>query len=73
MKLLLALSFGFLNLGRTGYYIALLLLYIYCAMDSRSTRSWRVLCWNVRGLNSDHRQRAVRNKIDESLAAVVCL
>lgn len=48
-------------------------LYIYRPMDSRSTRSWHVLCWNVRGLNSDHRQCAVRNKIDESLAIVVCL
>lgn len=42
-------------------------------MEDRSTRSWRVLCWNVRGLNADARKRAVRNKIDESLASVVCL
>ena len=42
-------------------------------MDPRSTRSWRVMCWNVRGLNSDDRQRAVRNKVEESMASVVCL
>ena len=42
-------------------------------MDPRSTRSWRVMCWNVRGLNSDDRQRVVRNKVEESMASVVCL
>ena len=42
-------------------------------MDSRSNRSWRVFRWNVRGLNAPARQRAVRNKIDESMASVVCL
>lgn len=36
-------------------------------------RKWRVLCWNVRGLNSDARQRAVRAKIEESDCAIVCL
>ena len=37
------------------------------------TRIWKVLCWNVRGLNSESRQRAVRNKIDESQCQVICL
>lgn len=32
-----------------------------------------MLCWNVRGLNSDARQRAVREKIDESGCSIVCL
>lgn len=45
----------------------------YVRMDSRSTRSWCVLCWNARGLNSDVRQRAVGNKIDECLAFVFYL
>ena len=36
-------------------------------------RKWRVLCWNVRGLNADNRQREVRAKIDESECDVICL
>lgn len=36
-------------------------------------RKWRVLCWNVRGLNSDNRKRDVRNKIDESECDIICL
>ena len=36
-------------------------------------RNWDVLCWNVRGLNSEARQRAVRQKIDESHCAIACL
>jgi exonuclease III len=33
---------------------------------------WKVLCWNIRGLNSDDKQRAVYNKIIESGCAVAC-
>ena len=48
--------------------------YLYLAlMESNSTRDWNVLCWNVRGLNSAARQRAVREKIDESHCSVICL
>jgi exonuclease III len=32
-----------------------------------------VFCWNVRGLNSDNRQREVRSKIEESKCDVICL
>ena len=39
---------------------------------SNACKSWNVLCWNVRGLNSDARQRAVRQKLDESQCAVAC-
>jgi exonuclease III len=42
-------------------------------MSSQRTRIWRVLCWNVRGLNADARQRAVRSKIEESQASIICL
>jgi exonuclease III len=38
-----------------------------------SKRNWRVLCWNVRGLNGEVRQRAVRAKIDESCCDIICL
>jgi exonuclease III len=36
-------------------------------------RNWRVLCWNVRGLNADDRQRSVRAKIEECSCDIVCL
>lgn len=36
-------------------------------------RNWKILCWNVRGLNSDARQCSVREKVIESQCAVVCL
>ena len=39
---------------------------------SNACKNWSVRCWNVRGLNSDARQRAVRQKLDESQCAVAC-
>ena len=39
---------------------------------SNACKNWSVLCWNVRGLNSDARQRAVRQKLDESHCAIAC-
>lgn len=39
---------------------------------SNACTNWSVLCWNVRGLNSEARQRAVRQKLDESLCVVAC-
>jgi exonuclease III len=36
-------------------------------------RNWRVLCWNVRGLNANDRQRSVRAKIEECSCDIVCL
>ena len=42
-------------------------------MNQRSMRSWKVLCWNVRGLNSEPRQRSIREKISESQCAIACL
>ena len=43
------------------------------SMDSSSTRNWNVLCWNVRGLNSPSRQRAVREKIEENQCSIISL
>ena len=34
---------------------------------------WKVLCWNIRGLNSDDKQLALYNKIMESGCAVACV
>src|SRR4051812_8775618 len=42
-------------------------------MDYTSTREWKVLCWNVRGLNSAARQRDVRDKIEDSQFVVISL
>lgn len=42
-------------------------------MSNFTCRSWRVLCWNVRGLNSDKRNRVIRQKIDENQAVVICM
>jgi exonuclease III len=38
-----------------------------------SKRKWSILCWNVRGLNSENRQREVRAKIDGSDCHIICL
>ena len=43
------------------------------AIMSNICRNWNVLCWNVRGLNSEARQRAVRQKIEESQCSIACL
>ena len=42
-------------------------------MSTPPNKDCKVLCWNVRGLNSEVRQRAVRAKIEESQCSVVCL
>ena len=42
-------------------------------MSVTMNRSWNILCWNVRGLNGKDKWNALRNKIDESSYAVVCL
>ena len=34
---------------------------------------WRVLCWNVRGLNDKDKRLLIYNKIDESNCSVICL
>jgi exonuclease III len=36
-------------------------------------RNWNILCWNIRGLNASDKHDAVRNKIDESGASIICL
>ena len=42
-------------------------------MSAHVNKDWKVLCWNVRGLNSEIRQRVVRAKIEESQCSVVFL
>jgi endonuclease/exonuclease/phosphatase family metal-dependent hydrolase len=38
-----------------------------------AVRLWNILCWNIRGLNGDDKWPSIRNKIEESSAAVICL
>ena len=52
------------------YFCCFLLWFV---MNQSGFRDWKVLCWNVRGLNSEARQLAVKQKIDESGCSVVCL
>lgn len=36
-------------------------------------RSWNVLSWNVRGINSQTRWNAIKSKISESNSDIICL
>lgn len=43
-------------------------------MDRQNTnRKWKVLCWNVRGINSNKKWTAIRSKIMESNCDIICL
>ena len=42
-------------------------------MNRTTFRDRKILCWNVRGLNSEARQLEVKQKIDESGCSIVCL
>ena len=35
-------------------------------------RVWKILCWNVRGLNGPEKWPHVRSKIEESMASIIC-
>lgn len=36
-------------------------------------RDWKVLCWNMRGLNSDGKWNSIRDRVTESACDVICL
>ena len=36
-------------------------------------RSWNILNWNIRGMNSENKWLALRQKIDESDCNILCL
>lgn len=36
-------------------------------------RSWAILCWNIRGINSDEKWDAIRSKVMESKCDIICL
>ena len=41
--------------------------------NNTNKRSWNVLNWNIRGLNSEGKTDAVKAKIEESACFVYCL
>lgn len=60
------------------YYVCgFLVLVNLCSMDSsinrHNGRTWNVLCWNVRGLNSEDKLTAIRSKISEANCDIICL
>jgi exonuclease III len=36
-------------------------------------RLWNILCWNIRGINSEDKHNALRTHIDSSGCAIICL
>ena len=38
-----------------------------------NTRSWNIPNWNIRGINAQHKWLAIRQKLEESAAGVVCI
>lgn len=38
-----------------------------------NNRAWKVLNWNIRGINSSNKWLALGNKIEESGCSIVCL
>lgn len=47
--------------------------FFWFVMNQYAFRDWKVLCWNMHGLNSEARQLAVKQKIDESGCSIICL
>lgn len=42
------------------------------AMNS-TTKNWNILSWNIRGMNSEPKWLALKQKIEESDCAILCL
>jgi exonuclease III len=42
-------------------------------MDTPNNKSWNILNWNIRGLNTEDKRNAIRAKIEESACAVFCM
>ena len=42
-------------------------------MNTLHKRAWKVLCWNVRGINSDSKWDSIINKITERRCDIICL
>ena len=42
-------------------------------MNQNHVRSWKVMTWNVRGINSSWKWDSIKNKISEAQCDIVCL
>jgi exonuclease III len=42
-------------------------------LSMNSTKNWKIMYWNIRGVNSDKKWDALSNKIEESGCDIVCL
>jgi exonuclease III len=42
-------------------------------MDSSPKKTWNILNWNIRGLNSEEKCNAERAKIEESTCSIFCI
>ena len=40
---------------------------------NNNNRSWNILNWNIRGINEEDKCKAVKEKIEESVAVVYCI
>lgn len=41
-------------------------------MNQNQTRKWKVLSWNVRGINSRDKWNAIRDKVTDSACDIIC-
>lgn len=49
-------------------------LLVSVVMDSRQpNRLWKVLCWNIRGINAENKWESLRNKIAESNCDIISI
>lgn len=46
---------------------------LFIMNTSQHRKQWKVLCWNVRGLDAEAKWDSIRDKIVESKCDVVCL
>ena len=46
---------------------------IVTAMNSQNHRFWKVLCWNVRGINSEEKWSPIRDTLSEAAYDIFCL
>lgn len=42
-------------------------------MNSQPHRFWKVLCWNVRGINSEEKWNPIRDTLSEAACDIFCL
>jgi hypothetical protein len=40
---------------------------------SSAMRDWKILCWNIRGINSTQKRIAIRSKVHETGCDIICL